>query len=211
LNHVAHVTIIRAMARAMLHRLTFSREIDRLRSRLNRAEPAAVHAGKVAAVLVPIFERGAEPHVLFIRRSELVSHQGQVAFPGGRLEPTDRDLAETALREAHEEVGIRPEEVDLLGRLGAKSTRVSGYLVAPFVGVIPDPKHFRHDPREVAEVFTVPLDALADPSYRGTYEFRPDGRPTSSHPAILYKGQTIWGLTYRITLDLLALLDIAAA
>jgi len=115
-------------------------------------------------------------------------------------------LSHTALREAHEEVGIAPETVDLLGRLPIMNTMVSGYTVAPFVGVIPDPLELRHDPVEVAEVFTVPLDALVDSRYRGVYEFRPGGRAASHHPAILYGGQVIWGLTYRITLDLLALL-----
>jgi 8-oxo-dGTP pyrophosphatase MutT (NUDIX family) len=190
------------------HRI--ERQIERLRARLKSPAPrpsGAAAAGKVAAVLVPIFERRGEGSVLFIRRSELVSHQGQVAFPGGRVEPTDRDLGHTALRETHEEVGIAPEAVDLLGALPIENTFVSGYTVAPFVGVIPNPREVRHDPKEVAEVFTVPLGALGDPRYRGTYEFRREDRPPSHHPAILYGGQVIWGLTYRITLTLLELLE----
>lgn len=184
------------------------RQLDLLRRKLGKPEPRlAGSANKVAAVLVPIFERAGEGHLLFIRRSERVSHQGQVAFPGGRVEPIDRDLSQTALREAHEEVGIRPETVELLGRLPAKNTRVSGYLVAPFVGVIADPQGLRHDPHEVAEVFTVAISVLADSRYRGIYEFRRDGAPPSKQPAIFYAGQTIWGLTYRITLDLLEVLN----
>jgi 8-oxo-dGTP pyrophosphatase MutT (NUDIX family) len=183
-----------------------SHHLDRLRRKLAKPDRrAAIPNGKAAAVLVPIFERSGEGHLLYIRRSENVSHQGQVAFPGGRVEPTDRDLGETALREAFEEVGIAPETVDLLGLLPFKNTIVSGYLVAPFIGAIPEPTGLAHDPREVAEVFSVPLSALADPRYRGTYEFR-RGASTYSQPAILYAGQTIWGLTYRITLEVLEIL-----
>src|SRR5208337_2244780 len=151
-------------------RREIDRHLDRLRRKLTKLQPQlAGEKGKVAAVLLPIFERGGEAHLLFIKRSEHVSHQGQVAFPGGRVEPTDRDLSETALREAHEEVGIRPDTVDLLGFLPVRNTFASGYVVAPFVGAIPDPHRLRHDPHEVAEVFTVPISALADQRHRGTY------------------------------------------
>ncbi len=191
----------------MSDRSPISPHLERLRRKLSRPEPRLPRAGgKAAAVLVPLFERRGGGHLLFIRRSEQVSHQGQVAFPGGRVEPTDRDLSHTALREAHEEVGILPESVELLGWLPTENTMVSGYTVAPFVGVIPDPLELRHDPIEVAEVFTVPIGALADARYRGIYEFRPAGGLASRHPAILYGGQVIWGLTYRITLELLGLL-----
>ncbi len=161
----------------MVHHPVIKGDLDRLRRRLGRPEPGlAIPEGKVAAVLIPIFERGGEGHLLYIKRSENVSHQGQVAFPGGRVEPPDRDLCETALREAHEEVGIEPDTVDVLGFLPAKNTLVSGFHVAPFVGAIPDPHKLRHDPREVAEVFAVPIGALRDARHRGSYEFRRDGR-----------------------------------
>jgi 8-oxo-dGTP pyrophosphatase MutT (NUDIX family) len=185
---------------------SISHHLERLRLKLGNQKQPPIPKGKAAAVLLPIFERGGEGHVLYIKRSEQVSHQGQVAFPGGRVEPTDSDLGATALREAHEEVGIVPETVEMLGFLPSQNTLVSGYFVAPFVGAIPDPRDLSHDPREVAEVFTVPLDALFDPKYRGTYEFRRDRREFK-FPAILYAGQTIWGLTYRITLDLIEILN----
>jgi len=92
-----------------------TRDLERLRRKLGQPGPRQpIPKVKAAAVLVPIFERGGEGHLLFIRRSENVSHQGQVAFPGGRVEPADRDLSETALREAYEEVGVEPGTVDLL-------------------------------------------------------------------------------------------------
>ena len=185
-----------------------TRDLERLRRKLGKpGTPRPIPKVKAAAVLVPIFERGGEGHLLFIRRSENVSHQGQVAFPGGRVEPVDRDLSETALREAYEEVGVEPGTVDLLGFLPTHNTTVSGYVVAPLVGAILDPRGLPHDSREVAEVFTVPIRALIDPRHRGEHTLdRADGT-SMKFPAILFAGQTIWGLTYRITLDLLAVLE----
>lgn len=185
-----------------------TRDLERLRRKLGKpGTPRPIPKVKAAAVLVPIFERGGEGHLLFIRRSENVSHQGQVAFPGGRVEPADRDLSETALREAYEEVGVEPGTVDLLGFLPTHNTTVSGYVVAPLVGAILDPRGLPHDSREVAEVFTVPIRALIDPRHRGEHTLdRADGT-SMKFPAILFAGQTIWGLTYRITLDLLAVLE----
>ncbi len=190
---------------------SITRDLDRLRRRLGKSGTRQpIPKGKTAAVLVPIFERGGEGRLLYIRRSENVSHQGQVAFPGGRVEPSDRHLADTALREAHEEVGIEPGTVDLLGFLPVHNTTVSGFVVAPFVGVIGDPQGLPHDPREVAEVFTVPIAALLDPRHRGVHEIKRAGATPMNFPAIRFDGQIIWGLTYRITLDLLAILESAA-
>jgi len=90
-------------------------------------------------------------------------------------------------------------------------TAASGIIVAPFVGVIPPDAALKPDPSEVAEIFDVPLSALRDPHFRGDYEWKPDGRERASKfPAILYGGQVIWGLTLRITINLLEILDGAA-
>src|SRR4051812_23188454 len=118
-------------------------ELEALRRKLNargkkRAQrpPESTATGKRAAVLIPIFEREDKLHVLYTRRSDqLISHQGQVAFPGGRADPKDPDLLATALREAHEEVGLLPDTVDVLGPLTAASTFASGFTVSPYVGV----------------------------------------------------------------------------
>jgi 8-oxo-dGTP pyrophosphatase MutT (NUDIX family) len=153
---------------------------------------------------VPLFEREEQLHVLYTRRTDwLTSHQGQVAFPGGKVDKADADLLATALREAYEEIGLRPESVEVLGGLTVISTQASGYSVAPFVGVISDPIKLRPNPREVAEIFSVPMDVLGDQRFRGNYRWRRD----ATFPAILYGEQTIWGLTLRITLSLLELLQ----
>lgn len=165
---------------------------------------------RAAAVLVPIIEREGELHLVYIRRSDIVeSHRGQVAFPGGRVNPEDRTLLDTALREAQEEVNIEPHTVDVLGGFATMSTVSTGMLVAPFVGVLTSAPEYRADPVEVAEIFEVPLSVLTDARYRGMYEWKRDGGRSSSHfPAIFYSGQTIWGLTLRITESLLEIMDI---
>ncbi len=188
------------------------RHLDLLRHRLaaaaSRARPGKPKDKSVAAVLVPLFEREEQLHVLYTRRSDrLLSHQGQVAFPGGKVDLADADLVATALREAHEEIGLHPQTVEILGSLTTMDTMASGYSVAPFVGVIPEPITLRPNPREVAEIFSVPLNVLSDQRFRGSYKWQSGG----TYPAILYADQTIWGLTLRITLSLLELLEEPAA
>jgi len=183
--------------------------IDKLRRTLKQTDPEDRLAydgnSRAAAVLVPIVDHDGELHLVFIRRSDSVeSHRGQVAFPGGRVDPSDTSLMHTALREAHEEVGIEPTVVDVLGGFPTISTVANPILVAPFVGFLKKPIVYRIQEKEVAEVFEVPLPALSDPRYRGMYEWRRDkDRAASQYPAIFYGGQTIWGLTLRITESLL--------
>jgi 8-oxo-dGTP pyrophosphatase MutT (NUDIX family) len=194
---------------------SIGRAVGLLRRRLADADFARISApaletdsAKPAAVLVPLFPSGNELHALYIRRSDTVAtHQGQVAFPGGHVEPTDGDLLAAALREAHEEVGIRPASVEVLGALGTMRTGSGDFMVTPFVGLIPGTHSLRRDPREVAEIFDVPLSALRDPRYRGSHTWGRNGGPPSDYPAILYQGQVIWGLTFRFTMELLAALD----
>lgn len=193
---------------------TIHHHIERLRRSLTMSDPAdrpAPGAAKrEAAVLVPLLERKGDLSIVYIRRADHVeSHRGQVAFPGGRVDPADRTLLDTALREAREEVGLAPEWVDVLGGFSTISTLTSGMAVAPFVGLIMREVTFRPDPNEVAEVFEVPLAALSDPRYRGSYEWKREGAPPSRYPAILYCGQIIWGLTLRITERLLEIMGAA--
>jgi 8-oxo-dGTP pyrophosphatase MutT (NUDIX family) len=197
---------------------TFANQIELIKSRLSTVIPAPREAlankSNAAAVLVPIFERGDELHIVYIRRSDHVaSHRGQVAFPGGRVDPADATLLDAALREAHEEVGIHPSIVEVIGAFPTMQTTTSGIVVAPFVGVIPFDAPLRPQLSEVAQIFDVPLTALRDPKFRGDYEWKSDGPASrsSKFPAILYGGQTIWGLTLRITLNLLDLIDPVAS
>lgn len=190
---------------------SFKAHVERIRNKLAGVTPppreALANKSNAAAVLVPLFERKGELHVVYIRRSDQVaSHRGQVAFPGGRVDPVDSTLLDTALREAHEEVGLHPTTVEVIGNFDTMNTLTSGTIVAPFVGVIPPDAPLRADPTEVAEIFDVPLSALRDANYRGDYEWVRDDRSRSKFPAILYGGQVIWGLTLRITMNMLEIL-----
>lgn len=183
-------------------------QFARLRRALAPADSSDVlraHGRTPAAVLVPLFFSRGELNLLFIRRSDrLQNNPGQVAFPGGHIEPPESALA-AALREAEEEVGLSPAAVSVLGRLRTNFTLTSRFVVTPFVAAIPVDAALRPDDREVAEIFSVPVTALRDPAFRGTYRWERNGEALD-YPAVFYHGRTIWGLTLRITEDLMTLL-----
>lgn len=138
--------------------------IEALRGALAGRAPVAeaTDGAKPAGVLVPLHYHDDAWHVILNVRSQHVSnHQGEISFPGGKLEPGDADMTACALRESWEEMGIRPEDVDVLGSMDAMHTRTN-FLVWPTVGVVPHPYEFQPDPREVAEIFEISLDAMLD-------------------------------------------------
>ncbi len=117
-----------------------------------------------AAVLVPLVRRPEGLAVLLTRRTDhLNDHAGQVSFPGGRTDPEDADAIATALREAHEEVGLEADEIEVIGLLPTYTT-VTAYEVTPVIALLDPPRALKLDPFEVAEVFEVPLAFLMDPS-----------------------------------------------
>ena len=167
-----------------------------IRGRQRQTLPAA---GKHrAAVLVPLVRREGRYDILLIKRTDHVrTHQGQIAFPGGTCEAADSDAVATALRETHEEVGVRPADVDVMGELDDTSTATSNFLITPVVGIIPSPYPFQIDHREIAEVLFMPLDALRDPHafHEETWE-REQG---TVRVFVRREGpHTIWGATARI-------------
>jgi 8-oxo-dGTP pyrophosphatase MutT (NUDIX family) len=136
-----------------------------LRRALAAREARRVDPGSrtVAAVLVPLFEHNGEVHVQLVRRPEAMrNHGGQVAFPGGKNDPGDESLRATALREAEEELGIGPSSVDVLGALDDYPT-ITGFLVTPWVGWLPDNLTLRPNPSEVARAFAPPLRTFFRP------------------------------------------------
>ena len=160
----------------------------------------------VAAVLVPLLAVDGDLHLLFTRRSaSLTHHQGQIAFPGGTRDPDDPDLLTTALREAHEEIGLAPADVQVLGALDDLETVSSRFVITPFVGLVPHPYPWRPSPREVDAVFTVAVGRLSEPGIerRETWDFG-----GQEYPVDLYAvdGHVIWGATHRMTRGLLELL-----
>ena len=160
-----------------------------------------------AAVLIPLFNENGEHKILFTKRSTQVkTHKGQISFPGGVVEETDQTLLETALREAHEEIGLLKEDVEILGQADDATTVVSNFIVHPFVGVIPYPYDFRIWPEEVDRIIEVPLRVFLedDPRYRqNSAEFE---GVIYSGSAFRYKGDVIWGATARILENLMGIL-----
>jgi 8-oxo-dGTP pyrophosphatase MutT (NUDIX family) len=156
------------------------------------------HGLVVAAVLCPIFLKHGEPHILLTKRTDLVEHhKGEVSFPGGKLDDTDPDLLHCALRETSEEVGIDPQDVNVIGELDDFYTVATNYLVVPFVGTIPYPYEFKPNDREIDEVLGVPMEIFFDPSRRRTEIWDVWGQKTK---IVFYdwRDYTIWGATARI-------------
>lgn len=158
-----------------------------------------------AAVLIPLFKKDGHLHVLFTKRTEKVEHhKGQICFPGGASSPEDSTTLVTALREAFEEVGIREEDVNILGSLDDMITSTN-FVVSPFVGAIPYPYNFQVSKDEVAELIEVPLKALMNKrNVRQEYEIR--GGLLFPVYFYEYNGYVIWGATARLLTHFLALL-----
>jgi 8-oxo-dGTP pyrophosphatase MutT (NUDIX family) len=157
-----------------------------------------------AAVLVPLFEERDDVRVVLTRRTEtLSSHQGQVAFPGGRVDQAaDRSLADTARREAHEEIGLDPTSVELLGELETLGAATGGMLVTPFVGALGGRPELRLNPAEVDRAFDVALaDLLADGVYHQEH-WAWEGKERTLHFFEL-ADEIVWGMTARILTELL--------
>jgi 8-oxo-dGTP pyrophosphatase MutT (NUDIX family) len=163
-----------------------------------------------AGVLVPLFEQVGETRVILTRRAaHLRSHTGQVAFPGGRLEPGEGALA-GALREAHEEIGLDPDEVEVLGQLAPLATVSSGSRITPFVGALARRPPLSPNPAEVARIFDVSLaELVTDEVYR---EERWDLPGQDDRPMHFFEveDETVWGATARILTELLELVVGAA-
>lgn len=148
-----------------------------------------------AAVFVPLIQRADGLHLLFTRRaSHLYDHAGQICFPGGRIEATDQDAVAAALRETHEEIGVQPEYIQLLGTQPGFLTSTR-FTMKPVIGYVTPGFTIRPDLTEVAEVFEVPLSFLMDPSHHFLHRAHlPDGghRFYFSMP---WKEYFIWGAT----------------
>ncbi len=162
-------------------------------------------------MLVPLFLAvDGEPHAVLTRRhANLRRHAGEISFPGGRRDPEDADLRETALREAEEEIGLPRTEVRMLGELPPVSTFVTGYLIHPFVGLIPAGRssigqRWRPSPREVDAVLELPLRTLRESKTRTPMERRGISFETDAY---IVAEHLIWGATARILDDLYEHID----
>ncbi len=163
--------------------------------------PAGFGAAK-AAVLLPVILRDQDgPTLLFTRRTDsLARHSGQVSFPGGRSEADDLTPVETALRETFEETGIAPSFVTVAGYLDRYLTG-TGFDIQPVVGLLAEGFALAPDPREVAEIFEVPLAFLCDPANRRRENREIAGRQRNFY-AFTYQQHEIWGATAAIVVSL---------
>ena len=161
--------------------------------------------GTDAAVLVPVLGHPEHPTLVFTeRRIDLQQHPGEISFPGGRQDSADESLVGTALREAREEIGLDPGEVEIAGALPPVGTFVTGYKVHPFVGTIPEGLRFRPNPTEVAAVLMFTLEQLRDGFAMRRLIRR--GVPIRT-PTYEVGEHMIWGATGRILSDFLERLD----
>ena len=158
-----------------------------------------------AAVLVPLVRREAGLTILLTQRTDhLYDHAGQISFPGGRSEAHDASPAETALREAFEEIGLPHSHVEVLGLL-PEYTTVTGYHVTPVVGLVSAPPELNLDAFEVAEAFEVPLAFFLDPANHQRNTLQYQGR-TRHYYAMPYESRYIWGATAGMLMNLYAFL-----
>lgn len=164
---------------------------------------AATRKSAVLILLYPFREEVYLP--LILRPAYDGMHSGQVAFPGGRYEPTDEDLIHTALREAKEEIGLKPNVVKILGTLTEIYIAPSNFLVLPVVGCIPYRPDFVPDSREVETIMEVKLDHFLDPKIVGASEIEIPGDYVST-PHYNVQGHPVWGATAKMISELLMIL-----
>lgn len=158
-----------------------------------------------SAILVPVYENKGQLYFVLTRRAQgVMYHKGQISFPGGAYDREDGELKETALREAFEEIGVRRQDVEILGNLDDQATYTSRFVITPFVGAISYPYKFKVNHREVEELIEVPLSALLVPSAYVPETTDDDGK---SYPwgHYLYGNHKITGITARILKQLIDL------
>lgn len=180
-----------------------------LRSVLLDPEEAAaleVGGGIDAAVLIALYERDGELHAVFTeRRHDLRRHAGEISFPGGRRDPTDQSLLETALREAHEEIGLDRKRLEILGALQPTPTIATGYAIYPFVAMMKSSQRWQLSELEVASVLELSLSSVRAGYSRRRLTRRGAPIRTDSY---LVADHLIWGATARIVADLLERIDL---
>jgi 8-oxo-dGTP pyrophosphatase MutT (NUDIX family) len=186
---------------------TAAQSVGALRERIAAKPRAALNdtGARRAAVLVPIVATGTGLHLLcFERTHEVVDHKGEICLPGGSIEAHDSGPVDAALREAHEELGIVPSGVDVLGLLDDVHTTVSNYVITPVAGFIASAPEVVCDALEVARPLSVPLDTLLRQGVQ-SYELRaPDGTQRTIY-AYHVGDDRIWGATARIIHGMLEL------
>ena len=174
--------------------------IQRLKQTLSqRQKQHIVDTDRVkSAVLIPIYYKEGEYHILFTKRTERVrDHKGQISFPGGAYEEHDATLLDTALRECTEEIGLPAEAIEVLGELDDMRTQTTYYVISPFVAAIPWPYQFSVDPIEVKEIIEAPISTLLDKDCL-RQETDPLNEGMITGHFYYCNNKIIWGATARI-------------
>ncbi len=157
---------------------------------------------KEASVLMLLYPKAHEWHTVFMQRTSRFpndKHKGQISFPGGQAEPFDTSHADTALREANEEVGVIREDVTVIGALTELYIPVSNFLVRPFVGYLEYEPTFKPDPNEVAGLIETPIDDILNwRNRKKTSITLPQGFKLNDVPYFDVKGNVVWGATSMI-------------
>ena len=182
--------------------------IDRIRNILGARERRVIEHLPFAhaAVLVPLFKKGKDCHLLFTKRTNTVRyHKGEISFPGGVFDEGDSELERTAIREAFEEIGLRQDDVQILGVLDDIVT-ITEFIVTPFVGFFPYPYRFQVSRIEIAELIEVPLSSLLDERCFGEREIMQGDRQRIVY-TYQYGNHTIWGATALILKQFLDLIS----
>ncbi|MGO1462673.1 MAG: NUDIX hydrolase [Marinobacter sp.] len=155
-----------------------------------------------AGILVPVTDDPGNPEMIFTLRSEKMStHRGQVAYPGGKRDPGDLSLAATALRETHEEIGLPPDQVEIISPL-SQVTSLHGILVSPYVGVVPEGHPLQANPGEIDSIFRVPLSFFLEDQRERTDSI-PFQNQTIHVPCYRWGRYQIWGLSAVVLVDFL--------
>ncbi len=157
-----------------------------------------------SSVLILFYEKENEPHIVFIRRPDYNGvHSGQISFPGGRWEMTDKSLYHTALRESREEIGVNTHKVMYSGKLTDLYIPPSNYLVSPYVAIYDGGCRFEPDPAEVAEIIEVPFLFFFKASALKNVNILVRGTESLNTPAFVYNNNIIWGATAMILNELI--------
>lgn len=148
------------------------------------------------AVLMLFYPDSNNSFVPFIKRPEYPGvHSGQIAFPGGKWEPSDRDLSVTALRESEEEIGVYAEKVTLLGKLSDVYIPPSNFLVSPYIGFISEKPDFKPEPKEVERIISCPFPVLLDKEIRKLTQVKGSSGPRFETPYFDIENEVVWGAT----------------
>ncbi|HDZ56037.1 MAG TPA: CoA pyrophosphatase [Pseudomonas xinjiangensis] len=178
--------------------------LDKMRMRVQQHKPREIEAAGLpeAGVLIPVTCVHDQPEIILTLRSKRLStHSGEVAFPGGRRDPGDVDLCYTALRETHEEIGLLPELVEVVGPMDSLISRF-GIKVTPYVGIVPDVFDLFPNSDEIEAVFRVPVSFFLEDRREMTHRIDYEGRSWYV-PSYRFEGFKIWGITALMLTELM--------